>query len=84
MAAVSRKPIYTNKALLSPDELKKAGIEVNEIGLSPMLWPKDYSDYVMLDRPDGCSEPGVSWTPTLFTAKANAFFYSKYGLNGEG
>ncbi len=43
-------------ALLSPNELKKAGIEVNEIGLKPMLEPIDYSDYVMLDSLNGCGE----------------------------
>lgn len=43
-------------AILSPNELKRQGIQVLEIGLKPMLEPKDYSDYVMLDVLNGCGE----------------------------
>lgn len=138
--------IMRDGALLSPNLLKKNGQTIYEIGLAPMLEPKDYSDYVMLDVPEGCGElvvnsrnlgtvctdpnvpytPGVrlyfdvkklfadglvtrdgehpvkiknrltldgyliavisakdfpddiKWTPTLFTEKANEFFYNKY------
>lgn len=42
--------------LLSPNELKKQGINILEIGLKPMLEPDDYSDYVMLDVLEGCGE----------------------------
>lgn len=48
--------IKKNGALLSPNELKKQGINILEIGLKPMLEPDDYSDYVMLDVLDGCGE----------------------------
>lgn len=43
-------------ALLSPNELKKQGINILEIGLKRMLEPDDYSDYVMLDVLEGCGE----------------------------
>lgn len=43
-------------ALLSPNALKERGIKINEIGLEPMHEPKDYSDYIMLDVPNGCGE----------------------------
>lgn len=43
-------------ALLSPNELKKQGINILEIGLKSMLEPDDYSDYVMLDILEGCGE----------------------------
>lgn len=43
-------------ALLAPTELSARGIVVPEIGLAPMREPKDYSEYVMLDVPNGCSE----------------------------
>lgn len=48
--------IQRDGALLSPNLLKKKGKPICEIGLTPMLEPKDYSDYVMLDVPDGCGE----------------------------
>lgn len=50
------KQIRQDGALLSPNELKKNGKPINEIGLAPMLEPKDYSDYIMLDVPNGCGE----------------------------
>lgn len=50
------KSIQKQGALLSPNMLKKIGVNVKEIGLKPMLEPKDYSDYVMLDLLDGCGE----------------------------
>lgn len=50
------KQIKQDGALLSPSELKKNGKTICEIGLAPMLEPKDYSDYVMLDVPNGCGE----------------------------
>lgn len=77
MAAVSRKPIYTNKALLSPDELKKAGIEVNEIGPSPMLWPKDYSDIPImsfLTDPTDAVNPGYRGRQPYLLLKPTRFF----------
>lgn len=48
--------IQERGALLSPNLLKKNGIQVHEIGLKPMLEPKDYSDYVMLNVLNGCGE----------------------------
>lgn len=42
--------------LLSPNELKKQGINILEIGIKPMLEPEDYSDYIMLDVLEGCGE----------------------------
>ena len=48
--------IQMQGALLSPNLLKKNGIRVQEIGLKPMLEPKDYSDYVMLDVLNGCGK----------------------------
>jgi len=42
--------------VLSPNELKKQGINILEIGLKAMLEPDDYSDYVMLDVLAGCGE----------------------------
>jgi len=48
--------IKESGVLLSPNELKKQGINILEIGLKPMLEPDDYSDYVMLDVLAGCGE----------------------------
>jgi hypothetical protein len=48
--------IKKSGVLLSPNELKKQGINILEIGLKPMLEPDDYSDYVMLDVLAGCGE----------------------------
>ena len=48
--------IKKSGVLLSPNELKKQGINILEIGLKPMLEPGDYSDYVMLDVLAGCGE----------------------------
>ena len=52
----SWESIRQTGALFSPIELKKRGIPICEIGLLPMLEPKDYSDYIMLDILDGCGE----------------------------
>lgn len=44
-------------ALLAPCVLREQGIaDPLEIGLKPLLEPADYSDYIMLDRLDGCGE----------------------------
>ncbi|WP_151733523.1 hypothetical protein [Paenibacillus tengchongensis] len=43
-------------ALLSPEELRRRGRNVHEIGLKTLLEPADYSDYVMLDVMGGCGE----------------------------
>lgn len=48
--------IQKDNAILSPNELKKRGKQIKEIGLKALLEPDDYSDYIMLDRPDGCGE----------------------------
>ena len=48
--------IQEKGALLPPNLLKKNGIQIHEIGLKPMLEPKDYSGYVMLDVLNGCGE----------------------------
>jgi len=48
--------IQKDKALLSPNMLKSKGVKMLEIGLAQMLEPADYSDYVMLDVPNGCGE----------------------------
>lgn len=48
--------IQRDGGLYSPNLLKKNGKAICEIGLAPMLEPKDYSDYMMLDMPDGCGE----------------------------
>lgn len=50
------KQIKHDGALFSPNLLRKNGHIIHEIGLAPMLEPKDYSDYVMLDVPNGCGE----------------------------
>lgn len=54
------KELWTNikktGALLAPSELRKRRITVREIGLRALLEPDDYSDYIMLDIPDGCGE----------------------------
>lgn len=42
--------------LLAPSELRKLNKNITEIGLRPLLEPKDYSDYVMLDILNGCGE----------------------------
>ncbi|WP_373844890.1 hypothetical protein [Clostridium sp.] len=42
--------------LLAPSELKKLNKTIIEIGLKPLLEPKDYSDYVMPDILNGCGE----------------------------
>ncbi|MFC5451647.1 hypothetical protein [Paenibacillus aestuarii] len=69
--------IQKQGALLSPNILKQNGVTVYEIGIKPMLEPRDYSDYIMLDVLDGCGElvvnsrnlgqvctdPNVSYTP---------------------
>lgn len=69
--------IKRDGALLSPCMLRKKGQNIHEIGLTAMLEPKDYSDYVMLDMPNGCGElvvnsrnlgyvctdPNVSYSP---------------------
>lgn len=48
------------KFLYSPNELRKTGNIINEIGLKHYLEPKDYSDYIMLDILNGCGELVVS------------------------
>lgn len=48
--------IRKSGVLFSPNELKRQGINILEIGLKPMLEPEDYSDYVMLDVLEGCGE----------------------------
>ncbi|RKD28586.1 hypothetical protein [Lacrimispora algidixylanolytica] len=50
------KLIQEEKALLSPNMLGKKNKLVTEIGLKTMMEPADYSDYIMLDIPNGCGE----------------------------
>lgn len=52
----SWEKIKKDKFLFSPDELRKRGNIINEIGLKHYLEPKDYSEYIMLDTLNGCSE----------------------------
>ncbi|MGN1410101.1 MAG: hypothetical protein ACI4XJ_07985 [Eubacteriales bacterium] len=52
----SWESIKREGALLSPSMLRRKGQAIREIGLNVMLEPKDYSDYVMLDIPNGCGE----------------------------
>lgn len=48
--------IQKDGAIFSPNMLKMKGRTVQEIGLKALLEPNDYSDYIMLDKPDGCGE----------------------------
>lgn len=48
--------IQIEKALLSPNMLKRKGVKMLEIGLKQMIEPTDYSDYIMLDVLNGCGE----------------------------
>lgn len=48
--------IQKEKALLSPNMLRRKGVKMLEIGLKQMIEPADYSDYIMLDVLNGCGE----------------------------
>lgn len=52
--------IQKDGKLRAPSELKSHDFCITEIGRQTLLEPADYSDYVMLDIPDGCGELVVS------------------------
>ncbi len=48
--------IQHDGSIVSPNMLRQMGKPVSEIGLKQLMEPEDYSDYVMLDIPNGCGE----------------------------
>lgn len=53
---VAWKSIRTMGLLLSAAQQRRQGMQVTEAGFRPMVEPPEYSQYVMLDVPEGCGE----------------------------